>query len=316
MQLAIQATFHFYSALFGGTSKAIRDRGDRVLDRIAEFHLPYAELIDGLASSCGLAAGEVAALNARTELLHEAGLVHQECTSAFIPTNSTLGQNWDWSRSLEPLMFLLRVNDISGHSFVTLSEPGIIGKIGMNSFGLGVCLNILPSKGYCDGVPVHILLRAVLDSECLEEAKDRIASAKLGSASSILVANHLGESFCAEICGTSVSFTHHDKNPVVRTNHFCDFKIPIPALFLDSTSRLKRAQHLLKNEISGDPSPLESLFADQKQSDAKILSPFFDSSDGLGEVGTLATIIMDLKARRMSIKKIGSKSGFADVMLN
>jgi isopenicillin-N N-acyltransferase-like protein len=66
-----------------------------------------------------------------------------ECTSLFCPTNGILAQNWDWDKTLESLMFVQKITRPDRHQLIQLTEPGILGKIGMNSAGLGVCLNIL-----------------------------------------------------------------------------------------------------------------------------------------------------------------------------
>ena len=64
-----------------------------------------------------------------------------------------------------------------------ITEPGIIGKIGLNSSGLGVCLNILRINKRLDGVPVHIVLRAVLDATNINDALDRAKASGQGKAS-------------------------------------------------------------------------------------------------------------------------------------
>ena len=48
----------------------------------------------------------------------------------------------------------------------TLTEAGILGKIGLNDAGLGVCLNLLSTTadGGRDGTPIHVLLRQMLQS--------------------------------------------------------------------------------------------------------------------------------------------------------
>jgi isopenicillin-N N-acyltransferase-like protein len=40
-------------------------------------------------------------------------------------------------------MFVQKIIRPDGHQLIQLTEPGILGKIGMNSAGVGVCLNIL-----------------------------------------------------------------------------------------------------------------------------------------------------------------------------
>ena len=53
-----------------------------------------------------------------------------------------LAQNWDWHPDLRAstVVWIVEHDD---RWFATLTEAGILAKIGLNSAGLGVCLNIL-----------------------------------------------------------------------------------------------------------------------------------------------------------------------------
>ncbi|MCB0355118.1 MAG: hypothetical protein KDD64_16415 [Bdellovibrionales bacterium] len=311
----IGETFELYSTLFGLAPRQLIERGARVLERIDQFSLSIGAVVRGVASGSGLLPEEVAALNARTELFHEAQQNQKECTAVYLPNSSVLGQNWDWAKRLDPLMFLLRVEGEKGHSFVTLTEPGIVGKIGMNSAGIGVCLNILPGEGECDGVPVHVLLRAVLESTSLEEAREKILNARHGTASSVLVGNDKGEGFCAEIFGSEVRFQDVRGEPLIRTNHFQEFQVPISEFFDDSLPRFNRARFLLERDGKPAIARLEGLLADQDDPDAVICSPFEELGNSLGEVGTLATLVMDLKNRILRIRRTLSSENFTEIQL-
>ena len=61
--------------------------------------------------------------------------------------------------------------------FVTLTEAGILAKIGLNDAGLGVCLNLLDTTadGGLDGTPIHLLLRQVLETLPQRRRRDRAA---------------------------------------------------------------------------------------------------------------------------------------------
>ena len=66
-----------------------------------------------------------------------------ECTALCFQPTALLGQNWDWSSQLENLAVLLQIRVSENMTIQMLTEPGIIGKIGMNSQGIAACLNIL-----------------------------------------------------------------------------------------------------------------------------------------------------------------------------
>lgn len=61
----------------------------------------------------------------------------------FAHGTALLGQTWDWGRPLENLAVLMQLKISENHTIQMLTEPGIIGKIGLNSHGIGTCLNIL-----------------------------------------------------------------------------------------------------------------------------------------------------------------------------
>ena len=154
--------------------------------------------IEGIAAGAGRHVDEILALNARTEILPPSypGEPHPdqakiaaanakagvpdwgECTSVAVkPGQSTTGttllaQNWDWLGAQRAALVLLRVRGSGGASCLTLTEAGMLAKIGLNDRGFGVCLNILRSSddGSHPGVPVHVLLRALLARDSVADA--------------------------------------------------------------------------------------------------------------------------------------------------
>lgn len=113
------------------------------------------------------------ALNARTELLAAGGVVHRgECSTLVrIGTDETVppisAQTWDWHHELTTAWLLIQ-HENTDLPFITLTERGVVGKIGLNAAGVGVHVNILshvsdaPQDGD-DVVPVHADARRILD---------------------------------------------------------------------------------------------------------------------------------------------------------
>ena len=75
-----------------------------------------------------------------------------------------LAQNWDWHPDCAATTVIWIVEHAHGW-FATLTEAGILAKIGLNDAGLGVCLNMLrtTADGGFDGTPIHLLLRQTLE---------------------------------------------------------------------------------------------------------------------------------------------------------
>ena len=89
--------------------------------------------------------------------------------------------------------------DKPDRSIMMMTEPGIIGKVGMNSSGVGVSLNLLVAKKVPkDGLPIHILLRTALDSNSVREWQDKIEALPShfrGTTSAIVAEDETGTTF-------------------------------------------------------------------------------------------------------------------------
>ena len=113
--------------------------------------------LQGSANGAGVDVRELLAVNARTELTSG----RHECS--VIGAGDVLAQNWDWHPDLQESTVLWIVRE-NGGWFATLTEAGMLAKIGMNDAGLGVCLNLLrcSTDGGLDGTPIHLLMRRTL----------------------------------------------------------------------------------------------------------------------------------------------------------
>jgi isopenicillin-N N-acyltransferase-like protein len=161
----IQQTVELYLRYFATPEAEIVSMAEEYSRAVREYNVDYATEIEAIAEAADLPPWKIYALNARTEIINRKA---PECTALYFARNRILGQNWDWLAELEPLCVIATIVRPDGHWIVTLIEPGMLAKIGMNSCGLGVCLNILLQPHGSTGVPVHVVLRAVLDSMSIE----------------------------------------------------------------------------------------------------------------------------------------------------
>jgi isopenicillin-N N-acyltransferase-like protein len=138
-----------------------RDIGREVTSRWPEL----GEEVDGLAAGSGHAPEDLWVVNARTELLGGPG----ECTLAgrLDGGGVRLGQNWDWHPDLAASRVIWTVEHDGGW-FTTVTEAGMLAKLGLSSRGLASGLNFLncTADGGAGGVPIHVLLRLVLSHCC------------------------------------------------------------------------------------------------------------------------------------------------------
>ncbi len=203
---------------------------------IAEFAPDALAEIAGIAEGAGLTRGDVLALNARSELMFSKSMEAAsadggECTSlAVLPEASAhggvmVGQNWDWIPRAQDTAVLLEVHRDDLPSYVTIAEAGHLAKVGVNSAGLGVCTNTLVSsrdRGR-NGLPYHIILRALLDAQTISAATRTIYAATRAFSGNFLLAHRDGlavniESTSGGVDGVHASFTND--GILTHTNHF------------------------------------------------------------------------------------------------
>lgn len=239
--------------------------------RRSRTYLPIIEALDaslldelhGIAEGSGQPIEAILALNCRTEILpasylddaaaHElaasaaaalaanrsAGLQDwSECTAMCVAPEASaddaawFAQNWDWIGRQRDALVILKTVDAAGRRITTLTEAGMLAKIGLNDAGFALGLNIVRSlrDGVHPGIPVHVLLRHLLSCESVAVARERlqaIAACGFGSSSNIPCADALGEVTCFEVAPAGWAELKPVNGTVVHTNHFlCEALLP------------------------------------------------------------------------------------------
>lgn len=302
----IRATYGFYANTVFPSSQCslheIRKRADRVRQIILAFEPQYATEIEAIAEGADMEAWQIYVLNARTEILNAPVA---ECTAMYFQRARVLGQTWDWIRELEDLAVVTTYEHKNGRRVVTFGEPGILAKIGLNDRGLGVCLNFLMAPHKLDGVPVHVLIRAILDAEDLEGARQVIKRSGYGKASHFLVGDDRGGCLSIEFTGDRSHEVESAGEVFVHTNH-CIARgaearcTPIPT----TTERLQRARDSIEKLDRQSVDNMKTVLLDDGAGPGAI-TVRYRPEEVLGglAVGSCATIVMDLPRRIMHIKK-------------
>ncbi|MFB4162254.1 C45 family autoproteolytic acyltransferase/hydrolase [Alteribacillus sp. JSM 102045] len=193
------------------------------LDAIEKLYPQYVEEMEGLAKGAGVSFEDVLALNARSEI----ALITAPdgCTSIAMSHPKTsktwLAQNWDWKGTqLKSLVHVqIEQNDLPTIEMVT--EAGIIGKIGCNSTGFGVCLNALVTDTWLPKIPIHLGLRAILDSFSFREALEKVENNQMASPAHFLVASKTGDMASLEVSPVRTEQITPTEGLLVHTNHLC-----------------------------------------------------------------------------------------------
>lgn len=304
LRTRIKQTFDFYNdVVFEHSELSEVEIYKRVNILISKTRAVFPNLISELeciSESANIPIQQIFLINARTEILNASV---GECTSIAIPKNKLLAQTWDWIEELEKLMVILIVEKEDGSSFVTLTEPGMLAKIGVNSYGIGVGLNFLKSEHSLDGVPVHLLLRAILDCESLKNVREIVAQSNMGKSSYIPVATSTGEAVGFEFSNNVMQELNPMDDVLLHTNHCLApnlTSVPLPT----SNQRYETTLANLRAGLNPDFATVDRILSDTSSSEAPVQAPY-KPSESLGNlaVGTCATIIMELEKLRFSYRK-------------
>ena len=305
----IHRNIKFYRSIFLnnlGNEAQVLKAAQRHKDQIKSYNPDYITEIDHIALGAEISEPLwLYAMNARTELTLTKGF--NECTAVVFPGHQIIGQTWDWAVSVEDNFVIMEIQLPSGHKILQLTEAGIIGKIGLNSSGLGQTLNILWSTdNILAGVPIHIVLREVLESKTLEEAKKAIKRSGGGTASNIIVSQD-GGAFDAEFTADDTYIHYVQENAYVHTNHYLHCPKPIEIAETDtanSSTRHKTALDKFSSLQEYSVAEMMAILSDRSKGTNSILSENKpDTFEVLGDIGTLATIVMDLENRSMQVRK-------------
>jgi isopenicillin-N N-acyltransferase-like protein len=166
--------------------------GERVAASLDGFGLGDLRVeVEAIAAGAGVDAGVLLAVNARTELLvGTRGGGECSLLGRVAGGGCRLAQNWDWHPDLAASVVCWTVAQPGGRWFATLTEAGILAKLGLSSAGVCCGLNFLASsldRGV-HGLPVHVLLRVLLDRcESFSGALEWLRSTPVGASACITV---------------------------------------------------------------------------------------------------------------------------------
>ena len=150
------------------------------------------EEIDGIAAGAGLPVDDVMLLQVRNQLQPESDAA---CTGFSVtgPAGGPfVGQNWDNDPALDPFTIVLRRHPTGKPAVLEVTQAGLIGYIGMNDRGMGVCLNTLVAPARLLGVPHYFTVRRIHESSDLEAAVTAVTQAERAIPANILLATPEG----------------------------------------------------------------------------------------------------------------------------
>lgn len=298
----VRATLASYRELWGAygvTPNEMRAVGTAVLDPVDAFAPDLRAEISGIAAGSGLAEWEVGALNARTELLAlgdqrlvAAGRLPgedlAECSllvrldppaAPGRPAGPITVQTWDWHTPLADSWFCWTLRRADGRRVSTLTEYGIVGKIGVGSGGadgggsVSVHFNALrhAADTGTGGVPVHVVARRVLDEATdLDSAIALAGKADVTASAAVTVTAATGGSgswsaATVELRPGGPSLVGSRDGWLTHTNHFLGADVPdddqLSSDVSTTVERLERVCAVVADDIVPDRDALAGMLA-------------------------------------------------------
>lgn len=240
----------------GVPSEQVRALGEASLQTLRNWCPALAEELVATAEGAGIPVWQLASLNARTEILAVMpASVEGECSTAvFAPAGPAAPrtiQTWDWHDSLVPHGMMLQLTAGSGLTVKLFTEFGMLGKIGVNSAGLGLHFNILhhASDNACAGVPVHAIARRILEEATTVEEAVALARSARVSASTVLTvftrAEHGLRAASIELSPAAVAVVLAGSDGwITHTNHFLDPALSLNERTPDVSTTYARLAHV------------------------------------------------------------------------
>ena len=306
----IRATIAFYRDLLVRCPNPDVDLaagGALALEAIERFSPDAAAELRGMAEGAGRPVAELAGINARTELLALAdpdGTVECSTIVSAPPGGPARGaQTWDWYTAMANGWLLWTVPLPDGREVSTVTEFGVLGKIGVNDAGLGLLFSILhhEADGHDRvGVPVHVLARTVLErARDVDGALGIVRGAGL-SASSTFTLLDPSRAAAAELFPGGVGVIEPEGGWLVRSNKFLSAAgspgCRDHVLGINSTVRLRALTDRVRGGVdTADAGLIDALTGHDP--DGRLCA---HSAPGSTE-GTLATVVIDTATPALSV---------------
>jgi isopenicillin-N N-acyltransferase like protein len=323
VRLSIDAYREVFSQYAGWGWPRVCDEAKKFERPIAAYCERYLEEIRGIAEGAAVDELDVLAINVRTEVMFAAKARDaaasmrrfHECSSfATLPPaepggRTLLGQNWDWLLHTFDTVVVLEARQDDGPDFVTVVEAGLLAKTGLNSSGVGLCTNALVTDADLGtpGVPYHVVLRAILDSETISDALVSLQRGSRSSSANYLIAHEDGVALDVEAAPGDFSrlfFLYADDGVLLHTNHFIgggfDGRDVSVWAMPNSPVRLARLRDLVasqRGQLSEET--WEQILADHATYPLGICSHPDPRITDLECGATVASVIMDLGERRV-----------------
>jgi isopenicillin-N N-acyltransferase-like protein len=242
-------------------SRASVGIGEAAVLTRAKAYLPFVQRhtpelldeLDGLAAGSGMTLEQILFLQVATEL----ELVAEDGCSVIGASGDGqdpfVAQNWDQPHDSLGLQVILRLRPDRGPEILMFARAGVIGYIGMNSYGVGLVNNQLYTLVRTFGLTSYFIMRKLLSFESVSAGLAWLREVPLGSAASYLLGDSSGDLVNIELQGGSFqpitgrvhTHTNHYKSAPGQAHDDGPRQLP------DSLARLARLDSIFIGSGSG-----------------------------------------------------------------
>ena len=147
---------------------------------VEKYSPEHLEEMRGMAESSGVSIKELMLLQIRNQLQPErdAGCTSFAAATPEKATDSVVGQNWDNDPVLDEFTIVLTRRPTGKPAFLNATQVGLIGYIGVNDRGIGLCLNTLPAPNRDFGVPHYFMVRNMYEVDSLDGVVEAVRRAE------------------------------------------------------------------------------------------------------------------------------------------
>ncbi len=273
-------------------------------------YLPDAlEEMRGIAEGAGVTHGDILALNCRSELMFA---LPDGCTSVVIPPEASkdghtyVAQTWDWLKPAHGACIVLEVRQASPlPTLLMVCEAGMVSGKGVNSAGMGCGLNAVGIGWGRVGLPLHVMLRGVINSVKTSDAIEAVAKARRAGCGNFYIGSAEGLALHLEFTPDDFDVLMADTTGLAHANHFLSplfagqdkLKASLPCSF----PRKFRAQKVL-DQCHGNltrETVCASVLADHVNFPDSVCSHEDPADERWSRFCTIYGVFMDLHARAL-----------------
>ena len=287
-----------------------KNQASKYLPFVQERYPQYLDELSGLAAGSNVTLLELAVVNFLEGVTVDA-LHLTKCTSLSVNEQNTANHhvlvvhNEDWLPDDEPDMYMVHVKLDDEPEFLAMTYGGLLPNIGFNECGIAQCCDTVYPMDTRIGIPRVIVSRAVLGARTIGESIRRTLVPLRAAGYNHLIAHESGEMYNVEVSARNFDILYSKEGYLAHTNNYLSPKMAAVEELSDelihTRVRYFRALHLLSETKLHTTKTLKTILKDHVNYPDSICNHSFLVEDPLEKEKTIASVVMDLTARKMEV---------------